>query len=62
MIIKVLEFMADYTGYALAALFAVIIVLVIIRLIIKAKRKERITITPVGIANGLPDSITGMNR
>ena len=26
------------------------------------RRGEKVTITPVGIANDLPDSVTGMNK
>ena len=60
--IKVLEFIADYAGYVMFAIFGVIGVLVIIRGIIKVRRKEKIEITPVGIFNDLPESVTGMNK
>ena len=60
--IKALEFIADYTGYVISAIFGVIGVLVIIRGIIKVRRKEKIEITPVGIFNDLPESVTGMNK
>ena len=62
MIIRALEFIADYTEYAFIAFFAALIIAVVVRVIIKMRRKESITITPVGIANDLPDSVTGMNK
>jgi len=62
MFIKVLELISDYTGIVFIILFAVIATAAALRVIIKMRRGEKITITPVGIANDLPDSVTGMNK
>lgn len=60
--IKVLEFIADYTGVVFGIVFAIIGILVVVRVIIKTKRGEKVEITPVGVLNDLPESVTGMNR
>lgn len=60
--IKVLEFIADNSGIAYGVLFAVLIIAVIVRVIAKTHRGEKVEITPVGIVNDLPDSVTGMNK
>ena len=60
--IKVLEFIADYAGVVFGVAFAVIGILVIIRVIVKTKRGEKIEITPVGVVNDLPESVTGVNK
>lgn len=62
MFIKILELISDYTGIVFIILLAVIAAAAAIRIIIKMRRGERVTITPVGIANDLPDSVTGMNK
>ena len=62
MFIKVLELISEYTGIAFIILFAVIAAAAALRVVIKMRRGEKVTITPVGIANDLPDSITGMNK
>ena len=62
MIIKTMELIEYYAGYAFGALFAALVIAAVVRVIIKMRRKESVTITPVGIANDLPDSVTGMNK
>ena len=62
MIIKELELISDYTGIVFIILFAVIAAAAALRVVIKMRRGEKVTITPVGIANDLPDSVTGMNK
>ena len=62
MIIRALEFIADYTEYAFIAFFFFLLIAVVVRVIIKMRRKEDLTITPVGIVNDLPDSVTGINK
>ena len=59
---KVLEFIADYTGAAIGLVFVIVILLAVIRVIVKKHRGENIKVTPVGIANDLPSSITGINK
>ena len=58
----ILGFIADNTGIAIGILLAVIVMTAVIRTAIRLHRGEQIEITPVGIANDLPDSDTGMNR
>ena len=62
MIIETMELIEYYAGYVFGALFAALVIAAVVRVIVKRRRKEDITITPVGIANDLPDSVTGMNR
>ena len=62
MIIEAMELIEYYAGYVFGALFAVLVIAAVVRVIVKKRRKEDITIMPVGIANDLPDSVTGMNK
>ena len=57
-----MELIEYYAGYVFGALFAVLVIAAVVLVIAKMRRKESITITPVGIANDLPDSVTGMNK
>ena len=41
---------------------AIIIVLAVVRTLIKMKKKRAINVTPVGVFNDLPESVTGMNK
>jgi hypothetical protein len=40
----------------------VITALAVIRVIIKMKKREPINITPVGVFNDLPESVTGIKK
>ena len=60
--IRFLSFVVDNTGIMIGSLFFLLNVVAIVRIIIKRCRGEQIEITPVGIANDLPDSVTGMNK
>ena len=46
----------------LFAIMAVITVLAVVRTLIKMKKKRAINVTPVGVFNELPESVTGMNK
>ena len=46
----------------LFAIMAVITVLAVVRTLIKMKNKRAINVTPVGVFNDLPESVTGMNK
>ena len=46
----------------LFAIMAVITVLAVVRTLIKMKKKKAINVTPVGVFNDLPESVTGMNK
>ena len=60
--IRFLSFVVDNTGILIGILFFLLNVVAIVRIIIKRHRGEQVEITPVGIANDLPDSVTGMNK
>ena len=62
MIIETMELIEYYAGYVFGVLFAALVIAAVVRVIVKKRRKEDITIMPVGIANDLPDSETGMNK
>ena len=59
---NVLILILDYMNIVFGVLFAAITFVAVVRLIIKMHRGEEIEITPVGIANDLPDSVTGLNK
>ena len=61
-IITILTFLADHMGVIFGGFMAVLTLVAIIRIIVKAKRGEKVEITPVGIMNDLPESITGTRR
>ena len=46
----------------LFAIMAVITVLAVVRTLIKIKKKRAINVTPVGVFNDLPESVTGMSK
>ena len=43
-------------------IMAVITVLAVVRTLIKMKKKRAINVTPVGVFNDLPESVTGMKK
>ena len=43
-------------------IMAVITVLAVVRTLIKMKKKRAINVTPVGVFNDLPESVTGIKR
>ena len=43
-------------------IIAVITVLAVVRTLIKMKKKRAINVTPVGVFNDLPESVTGMSK
>ena len=43
-------------------IMAVITVLAVVRTLIKMKKKRAINVTPVGVFNDLPESVTGMSK
>ena len=46
----------------LFAIMAVITVLAVVRTLIKMKKKRAINVTPVGVFNDLPESVTGISK
>ena len=43
-------------------IMAVITVLAVVRTLLKMKKKRAINVTPVGVFNDLPESVTGIKR
>ena len=62
MIIDILDFFVNNGDYIFMGIMALLVIMVAVRIAIKSIRKEKIEITPVGIAKDLPESVTGMNR
>lgn len=52
----------DNLGILLFLIVAVITVLALIRSLIKMKKRKAINITPVGVFNDLPESVTGIKK
>ena len=52
----------DNLGILLFLIMAVITVLALIRSLIKIKKRKAINITPVGVFNDLPESVTGIKK
>lgn len=57
-----LNTMYDNLGIVLFIVVAAITILAVIRGLIKIKKRKAISITPVGVFNDLPESITGMKK
>ena len=51
-----------YDNLVLFIVVAAITILAVIRGLIKMKKRKAISITPVGVFNDLPESITGMKK
>ncbi|MBQ6500086.1 MAG: hypothetical protein IJI87_01690 [Mogibacterium sp.] len=60
--IEVLEFISDKLGIVMGAVIGIIAVIALIRTLLKASRGESVKVTPVGIMNDLPGSVTGINK
>ena len=56
------EMAADNLGIVLNVFIAVITALAIIRIIVKMKKGKSVNITPVGVFNDLPESVTGIRK
>ena len=59
---KILDFLDESSGLIFFVIFGVITELAVIRVIIKMKKREPINITPVGVFNDLPESVTGIKK
>lgn len=60
--VEILEAIADKIGMIMGIALAVIVVIAIIRLVLKASRGESISVPPVGVMNDLPSSVTGISK
>lgn len=58
---KIANFMDNF-DYVFIGAFAVIVLIAIIRSIKKVSRGERVDVSPVGIVNDLPSSVTGVSK
>lgn len=52
----------DKLEIAIAVALAALLLIALIRIIIRIVKGEDVSITPVGISNDLPGSVTGMNK
>lgn len=59
---KLLDLIFGNIPLLLFAIMAVITVLAVVRTLIKMKKKRAINVTPVGVFNDLPESVTGMSK
>ena len=58
----ILDFLDEYAGIIIFAFFGLLTAAAVIRSLIKVKKGEKIDITPVGVYNDLPSSVTGLNK
>ena len=57
-----IEIIGDILGYLVPGVIVLLGIIAAIRVAIKTMRGERIDVPPVGVANDLPNSVTGMNK
>ncbi len=60
--IESLGVVSDYLGYIVMGAFFLIGLIAIVRVIIAAKKGKSIDVTPVGVMNDLPSSVTGIRK
>jgi hypothetical protein len=54
--------LSDILGIVMGVLIALLTAIAIIRTVIKTLRGEHIEVSPVGVMNDLPSSVTGINK
>ncbi|MBQ7703472.1 MAG: hypothetical protein IJT40_03765 [Firmicutes bacterium] len=59
---NILDFIGQSFGIILFAAMVIITAAALIRSIIKMKKRKAINITPVGVFNDLPESVTGIKK
>ena len=57
-----IEIIGDILGYLVPGVIVLLGIIAAIRVVIKTRRGEGIDVPPVGVANDLPSSVTGMNK
>ena len=62
MIMETVFEISDVLGIIIGVLLVLLTAIAIIRTIIKAERGERIEVSPIGVTNDLPSSVTGINK
>ena len=59
---SVLDFLDNYIDIIVFAVFGLLAAAAVIRSMIKVKKGKKISITPVGVFNDLPESVTGIKK
>ena len=59
---KILNVISGSAEIIIFIIFGVLTALAVIRSLIKVKKGKKIDITPVGVYNDLPSSVTGLNK
>ena len=59
---SVLDFLDNYIDIIVFAAFGLLAAAAVIRSMIKVKKGKKISITPVGVFNDLPESVTGIMK
>ena len=59
---KILDVISGSAEIIIFIIFGVLTALAVIRSLIKVKKGKKIDITPVGVYNDLPGSVTGLNK
>ena len=59
---SILDFLDNYVGIIFFAVFGLLAAAAVIRSAIKVRKGKKIDITPVGVYNDLPSSVTGLNK
>ena len=59
---SILDFLDNYGGIIFFAVFGLLAAAAVIRSAIKVRKGKKIDITPVGVYNDLPISVTGLNK
>ena len=59
---SVLDFLDNYIDIIIFAAFGLLVAAAVIRSVIKVKKGKKISITPVGVFNDLPESVTGSKK
>lgn len=59
---SVLDFLDNYIDIIVFAAFGLLAAAAVIRSMIKVKKGKKISITPVGVFNDLPESVTGIKK
>ena len=59
---KILDVISGSAEIIIFIIFGVLTAMAVIRSLIKVKKGKKIDITPVGVYNDLPSSVTGINK
>ena len=59
---NIIDFIGDSINIIIFAIFGILTAAAIIRSVAKAKKGKATSITPVGVFNELPESVTGIRK